>query len=57
LRMISRLLEILPVTAGGDGAKGGVLKPLFPGAQLTFRYVHRISLLVANATDTSAPEL
>jgi len=41
---------------GGEGLKGGVLKPLSPGAQSMFKYVHRSSLLVASASDTSAED-
>ncbi len=39
---------------GGGGGAGGVVKPPSPGGQLTLKYVHRISLLVARAPATAA---
>lgn len=38
----------------GGGGAGGRLNPLVPGAQLMFRYSHRISLVVDRADATSA---
>ena len=39
---------------GGGGGAGGVVKPLCPGGQLTFKYVHNTSLVVAKASATPA---
>ena len=42
-----------PKGGGGEGA-GGVVKPVCPGGQLTFKYVHNTSLVVAKASATPA---